>query len=81
MNDRLKSLLGSKVEVRAGGVVYRGVLVEASESEIVLKGETSWVTVPMSRVTSVKREGESEGILDRDRVDPSFFSELYDEKD
>ena len=74
MRDSLTGLVRKRVEIHArGGIVYRGVFIEASEDTIHLKCDTGWITIPMERVVSVKEEGvEEKEWRDRD-VDPSFF--------
>ena len=64
-----------KVEIVArGGVVYKGVFVEATDEAIQLKGETGWITVPMDRVLSVKEQGVEEKDWKDREIDPSFFN-------
>lgn len=74
MKDSLASLLRKRVEVSArGGITYKGLFVEANESELYLKCETGWVTVPMERVISVKEEGAEDTEWKNKDVDPTFF--------
>ncbi len=54
--DRLQMLQGKQVEVVYQGIIYKGKLVGASESEIYLQTLNDWVTLPMEDVTDV-REG------------------------
>ncbi|HEY5649759.1 MAG TPA: hypothetical protein VIU33_09680 [Nitrospiria bacterium] len=56
MMDELESLKGQQVEVSYNGVLYKGELSGASESEIYLKTASDWVTLPMSGITSVKKQ-------------------------
>lgn len=58
--DRLQMLQGKKVEVVYQGIVYRGTLVGASESEVYLQTLNDWVTLPMEDVTDV-REASGNG--------------------
>jgi hypothetical protein len=69
----LEKLKRKVVEVRANGLVYRGVLLEATETEITLKRETSFVTIPMERVTSVSDPKAHEHRSPNRFVDPSFY--------
>ncbi len=55
MMDELESLKGQQVEVSYNGMIYRGELSGASESEIYLKTSSDWVTLPMSGITTVKK--------------------------
>ncbi|MFH1017761.1 MAG: hypothetical protein V1798_06205 [Pseudomonadota bacterium] len=80
LRTKLDLLKKKKVEVRANGLVYRGVLIEASEDEILLKGETGYITVPMGQVTSVV---DPSAPMDKGPprfVDPSFFTADEEEK-
>ncbi|MDC4225215.1 MAG: hypothetical protein MPW15_13525 [Candidatus Manganitrophus sp.] len=58
--DRLQMLQGKQVEVVYQGIVYRGTLVGASESEVYLQTLNEWVTLPMEDVTDV-REASGNG--------------------
>lgn len=51
-----ESLKGERVEVRANGFTYRGVLVGADEGELYLRGEMRWVVLPLSDVSEVRLE-------------------------
>lgn len=61
MKDKLHKYFGQWVEVRAHGVTYTGELVGADEDTLYLKCQTSWVTIPMDRVSSLKPKDKSEG--------------------
>ena len=37
------------------GVQYKGTLIEVNESEIYLRTQAGWVTIPMERVSSIKK--------------------------
>ncbi|MCG3111272.1 MAG: hypothetical protein MCM46_05545 [Candidatus Manganitrophus sp. SB1] len=58
--DRLQMLQGKQVEVVYQGIVYKGTLVGASESEVYLQTLNDWVTLPMEDVTDV-REASGNG--------------------
>ncbi|NKE71768.1 hypothetical protein [Candidatus Manganitrophus noduliformans] len=58
--DQLQRLQGKQVEVVYQGIVYRGTLVGASESEVYLQTLNDWVTLPMEDVTDV-REASGNG--------------------
>jgi len=49
----MQELIGKQVEVITGDVIYRGVLVEIGETEIYLRAEEGWITVPVDRVVDV----------------------------
>jgi hypothetical protein len=50
----IRELIGKEVEVSANGVLYRGMLVEVSDSEVYLKGTMGFVTLPTASVGDVK---------------------------
>jgi hypothetical protein len=54
VKDRLFLHLRRPVEIRCQGIIYRGVFMGADEEWIYLKGETTWLTLPMQEVTSFK---------------------------
>jgi len=60
MIDRLFRYLRQPVEVRCLGIIYRGEFMGADEEWIYLKGETTWLTLPMEEVSSFKLLEEPE---------------------
>lgn len=75
MQSEFNKLVRKQVEIVArGGVVYKGLFIEASEEAIQLKSETGWITVPMDRVVSVKELGAAEKEARGKDIDPSFFN-------
>ncbi len=50
----IHELIGKQVEVVTGDITYRGVLIEIGETEIYLKSEEGWITVPVDRVVDVR---------------------------
>lgn len=50
-------LVGHEVEVMAGGILYRGRLVEMGEENLHMESTSGWITIPMERVTSVVPAG------------------------
>jgi hypothetical protein len=54
----LYTMIGKEVEVIANGIVYKGVLIEVSESEVHLKGQLQWIALPASSVSQVKLAGQ-----------------------
>ncbi len=55
MKDELESLKGQQVEVIYNGIVYRGLLIGATEDEVNLQTLTDWVMLPMIGITTVRR--------------------------
>ncbi len=80
LRTKLDILLKKKVEVRANGIIYRGVLMEATEEELTLKAETGFVTVPMDRITSVTDPSAPVLKAIPKFVDPSFFTDDEEEE-
>jgi hypothetical protein len=58
MAAELYTMIGKEVEVIANGTVYKGVLVEVSETEVHLKGQLQWIALPASSVSQVKLAGQ-----------------------
>ena len=54
----LYTMIGKEVEVIANGTVYKGVLIEVSESEVHLKGQLQWIALPASSVSQIKLAGQ-----------------------
>jgi len=54
----LYTMIGKEVEVFANGTVYKGVLMEVSESEVHLKGQLQWITLPASSVSDIRPAGQ-----------------------
>jgi hypothetical protein len=50
-------LMGKEVEVVTGDLIYRGVLMEVTETEISLQSVSGWITIPMERVLDVRAVG------------------------
>ena len=50
-------LQGKVVEIVYQGVLYKGKLVGASESEVYLQTVNDWVTLPMEDITDVREAG------------------------
>ncbi len=68
--DKLKR---KRVEVRAGGFLYRGILVEVTEEELTLRADTGFVAIPMERVTSVVDPSVPVNKAGNTFVDRSFY--------
>jgi hypothetical protein len=60
LKDNLHRYFGHRVELRAFGITYRGLLVGADEDTLYLKAETTWITVPLEEVSSLKPMQSSE---------------------
>jgi hypothetical protein len=54
MIDQLEALKGQQVEVIYNGIVYRGLLIGATEDEVNLQTLTDWVMLPMDGITTVR---------------------------
>jgi hypothetical protein len=54
----LYTMIGKEVEVVANGMVYKGVLIEVSDSEVHIKGQLQWMSLPVSSVSRIKLAGE-----------------------
>ena len=55
MKDQLELLKGQQVEIIYNGIVYRGLLVGATEDEVNLQTLTDWVMLPMDGITTVRK--------------------------
>jgi hypothetical protein len=53
----MHELIGKQVEVITGDVTFRGILIEIGETEIYLRAEGGWITVPVDRVVDVRAAG------------------------
>ena len=60
MKDKLHHYFKKRVEMKIRGILYKGLLIGADENIIYLKGENSWITIPIDDVVSIREEGESE---------------------
>jgi hypothetical protein len=54
MKEPLHKLIGRRVEVQTGDLLYRGVLREVTEESVSLMGATGWLEVPMGRVVDIR---------------------------
>ncbi len=72
---------GHRVEIRAFGITYKGMLVGADEDTIYIKAQTTWITIPLAEVSSLKPldaaegermykpvDGEREGLSDEEKA-------------
>jgi len=53
--QEIRELVGAEVEVFANGMVYRGTLIEVSDTEVHLKGSLGYVSLPASSVGEIRR--------------------------
>ena len=60
IKDKLQKYFLQRVEVNAHGISYRGLLAGADEDYLYLKAPTTWITLPLENVSSVKLEGEKD---------------------
>lgn len=72
----VEHLKGKEVIVMAGGVEYRGILVEVGIDNITISTPTRWISIPFSRVSSVK-DANKEIKVNRKN---SSFAEIWNEK-
>lgn len=71
----LKNLMRKPVRVSAGGMVYEGTLIEVTEQEVLLKTDRGFISVQMSRVTSVQDKNSlNNGFASNRFVDKSFYN-------
>jgi hypothetical protein len=52
----MDNLLGKLVEVSANNITYTGKLVEISETEVYLEGESGWVVIPLEQVAAMREK-------------------------
>lgn len=50
----IREMVGKEVEVIANGMVYRGKLIEVSESEVYIRTLLQSIALPASSVTEIK---------------------------
>jgi len=53
-NSNLMDLIGKEVEVTASGMLYRGRLIEVSETEVFLQSELGWIQLQVENVTEIR---------------------------
>jgi hypothetical protein len=71
----LEELLRKPVVIRANGIEYRGILIEVSPTEIVLRSPTSQISIPMDRVISVTDPSKKTTKDPSKFVDPSYYKD------
>ena len=55
MKDQIENLRGHRVEIIANGILYKGILMGASEESISLQTLQQWIDIPMEHVSSLCR--------------------------
>jgi len=50
----MHQFINKEVEIITSEALYSGVLIEVDESEIQIKSESGWITVPLERVLDVR---------------------------
>ncbi len=74
MFARHADLLRKEVVVVAGGVTYRGVLIEVTAEDVKLRGKTGWILLPFEAVRSIRRADEAlRGFDPRRSVGAEFY--------
>ena len=53
----IRDMINKEVEVIANGVLYKGVLIEVSDTEVHLRGSMQWIALPASSVSTIKLAG------------------------
>lgn len=53
MFGRHSDLLRKEVEVSAGGMTYKGILIEVTDEDVKLRGKTGWIILPFTQVRSI----------------------------
>jgi hypothetical protein len=52
--SNLMGLIGQEVEVMSDGMLYRGRLIEVSETEVFLQSELGWIQLSVEKVTEIR---------------------------
>jgi len=52
----LHDMIGRKVRIIAGDIVYKGFLIEVSEENAALQTESQWITIPVDNINSIEIE-------------------------
>ena len=50
----IREMIGKEVEVVSNGMSYRGKLIEVSDTEVHIKSQLQYVSLPASSVTTVR---------------------------
>lgn len=60
-NQDIAGLIGKEVEIISQGMMYRGTLVEVSETEVFIKGQMGWIQLSVEGVTDIRPAGRDKG--------------------
>ena len=52
----LHDMIGRRVRIIAGDIVYKGFLIEVSEENAALQTESQWITIPIDNINSIEIE-------------------------
>jgi len=52
----LHDMIGRRVRIIAGDIVYKGFLIEVSEENAALQTESQWITIPIDNINSIAIE-------------------------
>ena len=52
----LHDMIGRRVRIIAGDIVYKGILIEVSEENAALQTELQWTTIPIDNINSIEIE-------------------------
>ncbi|MBW1809517.1 MAG: hypothetical protein JRJ87_15075 [Deltaproteobacteria bacterium] len=68
-----------RIDVISSGILYRGILIGADETDIYLKGALRWLILPLDRITSIKLTGTKLAFNPLKHIDSDFYFEPTDE--
>jgi hypothetical protein len=54
MRDEIEMFKGQTVEIMANGLLYKGILIGASDETISLQTTMQWLEIPMEQITSLR---------------------------
>jgi len=74
----LEQMRFKMVVVMSAGVMYRGMLIGADDSDLFIKGRLRWLILPLDRVTSIRLEDERETFDSHKSVPANFYDENKD---
>ncbi len=69
----LEELLRKPVLVRANGITYKGILLEVTDQDVVIRRTTSQISIPMDRVISIRPVTPKKEQGPVRTVDPSWY--------
>lgn len=78
-DNRYQHLAGKRVEMKAAGLIYRGIFVEMTDEDVKLRGETGWIILDVTRVTRIEEAGREPSFPDPvKQVAPDFYEPQFD---